>query len=270
MNTGFVLAGILVLFVVLSLILMRQNRKVKRSREILREQEEALMSQVALLQTEQEKLEQSKKEIRDMISEWMESSRKPMQESEHESEQGVAQEAVQGIESQSGISVQEIQNGILKDMQDEKTVQYWKDPVLNIIFLRKLEECKETGAAVTVSGVPEQGIPLLGKSIAEMIGLFSNLFDNAIEACMLLPEEERWIRFTAKQDKKRWFFIIENSCGEISRRKSGEKTWKKNKDEHGIGKDIIYEIVNRNRGWIEFKQEANVHLVEMMLPADAA
>ena len=270
MSTGVVLAYILALFAVLLLILMRQNRKVKRSREILREQEEALMSQVALLQTEQEKLEQSKKEIRDMISEWMESSLKSIQESARESKPEIAQESTQEIEAKPGISVQEIQNGILKDMQDEKTIQYWKDPVLNTIFLRKLEECKEAGAAVTVSGIPDEGIPLLGKSIAEMIGLFSNLFDNAIEACMLLPEEERWIRFTAKQDKKKWIFIIENSCGEISQRESSEKTWKKNKDEHGIGKDIIYEIVNRNRGWIEFAQEANVHRVEMMLPADAA
>ena len=65
METGVFLAGVLVLFVVLVLILLRENRKVRKNMEILRKQEEALLSQVDLLRSEQEKLEQSKKEIRD-------------------------------------------------------------------------------------------------------------------------------------------------------------------------------------------------------------
>ena len=250
MSIGVILVCLLELISILSLILLLQNRKVRRIREVLEEQEKALMSQMEILQEEQENLEKSKKEIRDMITEWMERGENSME----------------CPATESTIIVQEIQNEILKDMQDEKTLQYWTDPVLNTIFLRKLEECRETGADVTITGVPEQGFPLLGKSIAEMIGLFSNLFDNAIEACQLLPEEERWIHITAKEGKKKWIFIIENSCGERSLRKKGEKTWKKNKDDHGIGKDIIYDIVNRNRGWIEFRQENGVHRVEMMLP----
>ena len=253
MSTGVILAWLLALILILSLIIFQQNRKVKRNREILAEQEKALTSQMELLQEEQKNLEKSKKEIRDMITEWMENE-----------EKAAASPAT------GSATVQELQNEILKDMQDEKTLQYWKDPVLNTLFLRKLGECCESGADVSITGFPEQGVPLLGKSIAEMIGLFSNLFDNAIEACQLLPEEKRWIRITATEGKKRWVFVIENSCGEGSLRKEGEKTWKKNKDEHGIGKDIIYDIVNRNRGWIEFHQENGVHRVEMMLPLEGA
>jgi len=254
MSTGVILAWLLALILILSLIIFQQNRKVKRNREILAEQEKALTSQMELLQEEQKNLEKSKKEIRDMITEWMENEEK----------------AAASPATGSAATVQELQNEILKDMQDEKTLQYWKDPVLNTLFLRKLGECCESGADVSITGFPEQGVPLLGKSIAEMIGLFSNLFDNAIEACQLLPEEKRWIRITATEGKKRWVFVIENSCGEGSLRKEGEKTWKKNKDEHGIGKDIIYDIVNRNRGWIEFHQENGVHRVEMMLPLEGA
>ena len=263
METGVFLAGVLVLFVVLVLILLRENRKVRKNMEILRKQEEALLSQVDLLRTEQEKLEQSKKEIRDKIAERMESEQpvepQPAQTTQTASED---EESAQ----QPVFTVQNLQKDILEDMQDEKYVPYWKDPVLNAIFLRKIEECEITGADVTVEGFPEEGIPLPGKSIAEMIALFSNLFDNAIEACMLLPEEERWIRFTVKPDKKKWIFCLENSSGEKSLRKPGEKTSKKNKEDHGIGKDIIVEIVNRNRGWIEFTQEEGAYRVDMMLP----
>ena len=254
MSIRVILACLLALIVILGLILFQQNRKVKRIREVLEEQEKALMSQMEILQEEQGNLEKSKREIRDMITAWMESDGNS--------------EDCPGPESTA--VVQELQNEILKDMQGEKTLQYWTDPVLNSLFLRKLEECREDGVEVTVTGIPEQGIPLLGKSIAEMIGLFSNLFDNAIEACELLPEEERWIHITAKEGKKKWIFVIANSSGAGSLRKKGEKTWKKNKDEHGIGKDIIYDIVNRNRGWIEFRQEDGVHRAEMMLPQETA
>lgn len=252
MNTSIILVWLLILILILSLIIFQQNRKVKRNREILAEQEKALTSQMEILQEEQRNLEESKKEIRDMIAKWM--------ENEENSAESPAAESATGV--------QELQHEILSDMQDENAQQYWVDPVLNALFLRKLEKCEKTGIEVAIAGVPEQGIPLLGKSIAEMIGLFSNLFDNAIEACQLLPEEKRWIRFTASEGKKRWTFVIENSCGEGSLRKEGEKTWKKDKAEHGIGKDIIYDIVNRNRGWIEFRQENGSHRVEMMLPQE--
>ena len=250
METVIILAVIVVLSLVLVLIFVRQSRRIKKDRELLRKQEEALMSQVSLLLEEQKKLEGSKKEIRDKISEWM----------------GSGQEASRDTAGFG--TVRELQDEFLMDMREEETVRYWADPVLNTIFLHKLEECRASGVDTAVDGFPEAGISIAGKSIAEMVSLFSNLIDNAFEACLLLPKGERWIRITAKQGKKTWVFAIENSCGESSHLKAGEKTWKKNKEEHGIGKEIIREIVDRNRGWVEFSQEEGVHRVELMLPGN--
>ena len=134
-----------------------------------------------------------------------------------------------------------------------------------MFFRRKLEECTAKKIAVTLEGFPGNGLALPGRSTSEMIVLFANLLDNAIEACELLPEEARWIRMQVTAEKKRTAFILENSCGEGSQHARGEKTRKANKLEHGIGKDIIHEVVNRNRGWITFAQKDDVHRVELVL-----
>ena len=99
-----------------------------------------------------------------------------------------------------------------------------------------------------------------------MVGLFANLSDNDMEACSFLPKEKRWTRLSFREAAGKLFFVLENSCSETQMKKSSEKTWKKNKEEHGLGKDIINEIVGRNNGWITFAQNTDVYRVEIMLP----
>ena len=241
-----VLLTVLVLLItVLSLVLWRQNKRIREQQEAFREQEKIFLKQSEDVRKEQEQLEQYKKEVRDLIGKW-------------EMEFGQNQSAV----------FREYQEMLLEDMQAPKrTAAYWKNPVLNMVFLHKLEECDSYRIAVSVEGFPENGISLSESSTSEMVGLFTNLFDNAIEACLHLPEDARWIRIQVTMERKRVLFVLENSCGEVSQPAQGERTWKKNKNEHGIGKDIIHEIVQRNNGWITFAQKEGIHRGKLMLPA---
>ena len=101
----------------------------------------------------------------------------------------------------------------------------------------------------------------------ELTSLMINLFDNAREACLLIPEEkERWIKIRVRRDGKKLFFSMENSCNEKSRQRFGTNTWKGNPDEHGIGLDIINDLVGDMKGWIKSKRQENVYYVELMLP----
>ena len=79
-----------------------------------------------------------------------------------------------------------------------------------------------------------------------------------------MPEKKRWIRFSYTKKENKMFFTMENSYSEAQ--PQHEKTWKRNKQEHGIGKDIINEIVERNNGWVTFERKDGVYRVETMLP----
>ena len=239
------LTVLVVLIIVLSLVFWKQNKRIREQQDAFREQEKVFLKQSEAVRKEQEQLERYKKEVRDMIGKW-------------KMDFGQNQSAV----------FQEYQEMLLQDMQAQKrTAVYLENPVLNMVFLHKLEECDACHIAVSTEGFPENGIVLSESSTSEMVGLFTNLIDNAIEACLHLPESARWIRIKVTIERKKMLFVIENSCGEISQRAQGERTWKRNKQEHGIGKDIIHEIVQRNNGWITYAQKDSIYRVELMLPA---
>ena len=67
-------------------------------------------------------------------------------------------------------------------------------------------------------------------------------------------------------DRSRLFVSMKNSCNEQSRQRSGTKTWKRNSDEHGIGLDIINDLVSGMKGWIKSERRENVYHAELMLP----
>ncbi len=48
----------------------------------------------------------------------------------------------------------------------------------------------------------------------EQMALFGNLLDNAIEACEMLKEEDRWIRLTIRKSHQLLMIKIENSIRE--------------------------------------------------------
>ena len=236
------------LIIVMLLVLWKHGKKIQKKQKAYQEQVKLFLKQCEAVRKEKEELEQYKKEIRDMIGNW----KKDLGQSQSP-------------------AFEKYQEMLLQDMQAQKNdIVYWKNPVLNMVFCHKLDECDACQIAVTTNGFPAGGISLPVNSISELVGLFANLMDNAIEASIHLPEDARWIRFRANVERKRVLIMLENSCGVISQRTKGEKTWKQNKKDHGIGKDIIHEVVNRNNGWITFAQKDGIHRVEMMLPADCA
>ena len=231
--TGLLLLGIFLL----------QRRKVNKRRALLAEQEKTLLIQAERLNVEREELENCKEEIRTQIIEWK--------------------------KGHSELYSDEIDRFLNRNMKDMESIQercYWQNLLLNIVFSQKIKECQDAGAAVVEEGFPEEGFAMKVNHTAEIMGIFMNLFDNAREACSRIPkQEERWIRVKARQEKTKLFLKIENSCLNEDQKRIG-KTWKQNKKEHGYGKDIVTELVNRNGGWVTFDRQEDEHHVELMLP----
>lgn len=74
----------------------------------------------------------------------------------------------------------------------------------------------------------------------EIIGMFGNLLDNAIEACKRVDFRKRWIRFSVHRIQGMTFMKIINSCEEVPADSEGIfKTGKENPNLHGLGLQSI-------------------------------
>lgn len=229
--------------VILAIIYGIIRYRLHTMRLVLKEEEKILSGQAELLQKEQSKMKEFKAQLADQMQQWKESRK------------------------ENSEVIDEMQNELLTDMEEHEDVCYWQDPFFNLTFLHKLEECRNMEIELTLEGFPPEGMPVPKARLMELTSLMINLFDNAREACLLISnEEERWIAIRVRKDGDKLFYTMENSCNEKSRQRFGTNTWKGNPEEHGIGLDIINDLVSDMNGWIKSERRDNIYRVEMMIP----
>ena len=97
--------------------------------------------------------------------------------------------------------------------------------------------------------------------------IFSNTLDNAIEACMKTDPEKRRISMKARCTKKGYFsFEIENSTNEEVLMENGRfRTWKKEKQQHGIGIENVKDVVRRYQGTVDITYDAETFCVVILI-----
>lgn len=140
----------------------------------------------------------------------------------------------------------EIYKNALKDTYESlKKDNYCVDIVVNAVIKNKLQKAKEEGVTVTCN---MQGFSIGKMDRVDMLGLLFNVFDNAIEACGRVTEGKRFIEISAQNvgDSLSLECVNSKRQGEIL--KNGQKTVKADKKNHGIGKDIIRNIVDKYKG----------------------
>lgn len=107
----------------------------------------------------------------------------------------------------------------------------------------------------------------------DLIKILSNLIDNAIEATVELPEEERKIDIVCKVDSNKYIFEITNTGPTINEKdkeqifKSGFSTKRaKQGKERGQGLFIVKEVVSRYGGEISIHSSGNQTIVLVETP----
>lgn len=83
---------------------------------------------------------------------------------------------------------------------------------------------------------------------ADLYILLGNTLDNALDACMCLPETQREIRLQLRQHNDILFYRITNPC-------APEQTAKKYSQFHGYGLKNVQSCVKKYRGTVTFLQE---------------
>lgn len=149
---------------------------------------------------------------------------------------------------------------ILGDFDEEEAQIYTHNPILNSILKVKSANLKKYNIATTYTiTVPEK----LNIDFRDMGILVGNLLDNAIEACLLIPEEQRKIDLTIDYRNTNLIIILKN-C-KIPHKNHSLCTTKKNAKEHGLGIKSVQHIVKKYNGIIEFTDNGHFFIASGIL-----
>lgn len=98
----------------------------------------------------------------------------------------------------------------------------------------------------------------LGISAVDLYILLGNTLENAVEACMSVPAEERYIRIQMRTYRSMLFYQIENPCTkEYSQRSRGKN--------HGYGLQNVRKCVEKYNGHMSILQDGNKFVLSMRL-----
>lgn len=135
--------------------------------------------------------------------------------------------------------------------------------MVDAILNSKLSMIQERHIAVDATAIVPEDIAVSGIDLSILIG---NLLDNAMEACMEIPEEsERFIRIYVDIIKKQLYISVTNSMkGKAAR--AGEHFLSRKQGNHGFGLLRIDNIVSKYHGYLNRQTENGVFATEVMLP----
>lgn len=140
-----------------------------------------------------------------------------------------------------------------------KTGNAMADAILN----SKISLAKSKGVMVEADAHIPYSLTISEIDLCVIIG---NLFDNAIEASLSLPEKERLIRVYMDMKGNKLYISFTNFTAGKKLIKSG-RIFKTSKGEgHGFGLLRIDDIVDRHEGYISRNSEDGAFTTEILLP----
>lgn len=139
--------------------------------------------------------------------------------------------------------------------------------ILDIILSEKYKECKKYG--INFKYDIEFNV-LKDMESVDICSIFSNILDNAVEACQKVEPGNRFITIKGKIAKNYFVIKAENSkVGEIKKDEKGNlETSKEDKTRHGLGTKIVEESVEKYGGNIEYYDEEDKFRVVILIPVE--
>ncbi len=150
-----------------------------------------------------------------------------------------------------------------EDLTTVDTVLKTGNPMTDAILNSKISLAKSKNIQV----VADAHIPLkLKSSEIDLCCIIGNLFDNAIEASVKLPEDQRLIRVYMDMKSTQLYISFTNFTASRKMKKEG-KLFRSTKGQgHGFGLARINAIVERLDGYISCNSEDGAFTTEILLP----
>ena len=133
---------------------------------------------------------------------------------------------------------------------------------LDAILSAKTAQAKAADITVAVTAFVPDNLLITDLELSIVVG---NLFDNAIEACML-AQGERFIRIYMKMKGKMLYFSMLNSSGRKEQKK-GTLFASHKKGLHGFGLRRAEAILKEHGGWCKYNSEDGAFTSEFLVPA---
>ena len=149
------------------------------------------------------------------------------------------------------------------DLNTVDTVVKTGNAMADAILNSKISLAKSKHIQVIV----DAHIPVkLKMSEIDLCCIIGNLFDNAIEANMALPEEERMIRVYMDMKKTQLYISFTNFTATKKLKKRGKRFATTKGEVHGFGLVRIDQIIERLDGYISRNSEDGAFTTEILIP----
>ena len=149
------------------------------------------------------------------------------------------------------------------DLNTVDTVIKTGNPMADAILNSKISLAQSRGITVKADAHVPVGLRMSEIGLCCILG---NLFDNAIEASMALPEEERLIRVYMEMKGTQLYISFTNFTAGKKLRKTG-KVYKSTKGEgHGFGLVRIDKIIEQLDGYLSRNSEDGAFTTEILIP----
>ncbi len=160
--------------------------------------------------------------------------------------------------------------GMLGEVKSFSSEIVTGERMLDCIVSMKQRNMKSHNIDFSQDGVLDAG---LSWEPFDICAVFANALDNAVEACMRLPENiPGWIHLTFRRTD--CFYFIELANAMCEQEYSGglykRFTTKKNKELHGYGMESMRRTLEKYGGSMQIEMEKTKFILSMMIPVPSA
>ena len=149
------------------------------------------------------------------------------------------------------------------DLQTVDTVIKTGNKMTDAILNSKISLAKDKNITV----IADAHIPVeLTTPELDLCAVLGNLFDNAIEASLALPEEQRIIRVYMDMKETQLYICFTNFTGTKKQKKVNGRFFTTKGAGHGLGLLRIDDIVKRHDGYVNRNSEDGAFTTEILLP----
>lgn len=150
-----------------------------------------------------------------------------------------------------------------EDLNTVDTVVKTGNKMTDAILNSKISLAKSKGINV----IADAKVPVeLKMSDIDLCIVIGNLFDNAIEASLALPEQERLIRLYMDIKNTQLYMCLTNFTSVKKLKKQGGRYVTTKGEGHGFGLVRVDDIIERYGGYISRNSEDGAFTTEIMLP----
>ena len=150
------------------------------------------------------------------------------------------------------LGLEEYLNELSRDMLDYNYQIWTGNHMLDMILNQKEKEAEKQKTQMQISTEVFTTLPF---SDREIISLFGNLLDNALEACEQIKEGERWIHIKMKKKNQLLYIEIVNAAKNTGIQTDENFVSKKDGMLHGYGMKNIRDIVEQYNGMFQCKSQ---------------